>query len=97
MFWFSGPRHVGSQLPDQGLNPTLCTRRQSLHHWTTREVPGIIFKKGEGRGFALCLFWITLTSYSSDQIYLFKMNKNEQTQEKALLSRDQPDFTSWEK
>ena len=63
MSWFSGPRHVGSQLPDHGLNAPLCIGRQSLHRWTTREAPRIIFKSGEGRGCVLCLFWITLASY----------------------------------
>ena len=39
------PRHVGSQFPDQGSNPTRdrtrvpCIGRQILYHWTTREVP----------------------------------------------------------
>ena len=33
MFWFLAVRHVRSWLP----NP--CTGRQSLNHWTTKEVP----------------------------------------------------------
>ena len=29
--------HVGSSFPNQGSNPFLCTGRQTLNHWTTRE------------------------------------------------------------
>ena len=32
-------RHVGSELPDQGLNLHPLQWRQNLNHWTAREVP----------------------------------------------------------
>ena len=32
-------RHVGSQFPDQGLNPCLHIGRQSVNHCTAEEVP----------------------------------------------------------
>ena len=38
---FLTTRYVGSHLLEQRANPyPLCTRRQSLNHWTVREVPG---------------------------------------------------------
>ena len=30
---------VGSQFPNQGSNPPLCTGSTEFNHWTTREVP----------------------------------------------------------
>ena len=38
LFWFLAKRHVGSQLPDQGLNRMPCTGRWSLNHGATSEV-----------------------------------------------------------
>ena len=38
---FLAMRHVGSQLPDQGLNPHPIIRRWSLNHWT--EEKGLCF------------------------------------------------------
>ena len=43
VFWLS---HLVSQLPDQGLNlipPSPYIGRQSLSHWTIREVVGFMF------------------------------------------------------
>ena len=37
VFVFLAMRHVGSQLPDQGLNLHTLHWRQNLNHWTTRE------------------------------------------------------------
>ena len=51
-FGFLTARHVGSQFPDQGLNPHPLFGRPSLNHWTTREVP-------------VCLFLILLSYLSS--------------------------------
>ena len=40
MFWFLVTKHVGSQPPNQGLNPhALHFWRWSLNHWTATEVP----------------------------------------------------------
>ena len=40
-FCFAGctSRRVGSYFPDQGSNPRTLYWRQSLNHWTTRELP----------------------------------------------------------
>ena len=47
---FLARKHVGSSLPNQGLNPsTSCIGRWSLNHWTTRKVPG--------RGFLFLFFF----------------------------------------
>ena len=43
LFGFLATRHLGSQLPNQGLNLHPCIRKQSLHHGTTREVAGDYF------------------------------------------------------
>ena len=32
-------RHVGSQFPDQGWNSYSLRLKQSLNHWTSREIP----------------------------------------------------------
>ena len=45
MFCFLAARHVVSWLPNQRLNCTPCIGRQSLNHWTAREVPGLAFKQ----------------------------------------------------
>ena len=47
-FGFLIARHVGSQLPNQGLNWPPCTGRRSPNRQTTREVPlMVIFKLWE--------------------------------------------------
>ena len=38
-FGFLATRHVGSQLPDQGWNCHPLHLKESLKHWTTKEVP----------------------------------------------------------
>ena len=44
MFWFFGPEDLSSLTRDQTCTP--CIGRESLNHWTAREVPQIaIFKK----------------------------------------------------
>ena len=40
---FLASRHVGSQLLTRDRTGTPCVRRQSLKHWTTREVPVTYF------------------------------------------------------
>ena len=42
-FGFLITRRVGSQVPDQGLNPHPLFGSRSLNHWTTREVPVCLF------------------------------------------------------
>ena len=37
----SGMPHRGSQLPDRGLNS--CSVQWNLKHWTTKEVPALVF------------------------------------------------------
>ena len=44
-FWFFGCESCGIWAPWPGIELTLrCVERQSLNHWTTREVPQINFK-----------------------------------------------------
>ena len=43
-FGFLAPRHVGSQLPNQGSTHTSCIRKWSLNHRTTRKVPPSSFE-----------------------------------------------------
>ena len=35
-------QHVGSQLPNQGLNPCPLDWKLRVNHWTTREVPQVL-------------------------------------------------------
>ena len=37
-------RHIGSQFPNPGLSPHPLIAGWTLNHWTTREVPLMIFK-----------------------------------------------------
>ena len=44
MFWFFGPQSTWDlSLPTRDQTHTPCIGRQSLNHWTTREVPTMIF------------------------------------------------------
>ena len=48
MFWFFDCEACGILAPNQGSNHTSCIGRQSLNHWTTREVPDNTLLKSEG-------------------------------------------------
>ena len=37
--------HMGSEFPDQGLNPVPCIGRSTINHWTTRVVPSGLLNK----------------------------------------------------
>ena len=42
-FWREAMQHVGSEFPNQGSNPHPLCWRNSLNHWTIREVLTLIF------------------------------------------------------
>ena len=58
VFWPRGMWDLSSPTRDRTLTP--CIGRQSLNHWTTREVPALlIFRSGKRLGICLCplLVW----------------------------------------
>ena len=45
MVWFFGCKTLGISVPRPGIEPTpACVGRQSLNHWTTREIPHACFE-----------------------------------------------------
>ena len=49
MVWFFGCKSLGISVPQPGIEPTpVCVGRQSLNHWTTREIPHACFEDYPG-------------------------------------------------